>query len=414
MTGKDVYDNKIRYVREATWIPGTQMLADYGKVKYMDRTNPKKPCISYRGIRLAVPSLFQQIRPLLNGLTLSYWKAQQAIAIAISNGIAVDVGALKNISIGKDKSWDVTKVLAYYRQQAILLHKKNNPMNFASGGGSSPVTPLVTRMYENIAAQFDIMNRFMATIESISGISLVSTGETPEPRVAKFNMQVALQGTNQIIGSIIRAATELQSDVSTGVVYMIRSYCKSNKSIADNYESVVGAAKMKTLMLAEKTNVQYGIKIEARDITEMKAFVDGILQASMQATYSGGSSAGLLDPSEVILVKDMMEQNQNIRMISLTLGYMLRKKGKERERAELQRIELQGQQTVKAEQEKQKNVVEERMFELAKMKKEFEKDFMVKWGYTPDEAMRRAMEAGGSQPPQQAQPPMPQPAPQEV
>lgn len=391
---EEAYDNKIRYVRECTWIVGTQHLCDYGKVQYMVRNNPKKPRISYRGVRLGVPALFQQIRPLLNGLTLAYWKAQQAIAIAVSNGFAVDVGALKNIAIGKDKSWDVTKVLAYYRQQSILLHKRNNPMNFAGGGGMSPVTPLVTRMHENIIAQFDIMNRFMAMIESISGINLVSTGETPDPRIGKFNMQIAMQGTNQIIGSIIRSATELQEDVSVNITYRIRSLARANKAIADSYANVIGKQKMQTILMAEKSNVEYGINIQARDVSEMKMFIEGILTASMQASAQG--AAGMLDPSEVILVRDMLEQNQNMRMISLTLGYMLRKKGKEKELQQMQMIELQGNQTMKAEQAKQASVEGERMFELAKMSKEFEYDYMLKYGRRPDQSLT-------GQPQQQAQ-----------
>ena len=386
--GLEVFDNKIRYVREASWIPGTNYFTDFGKVKYMVRNNPKKPTLSYKGVRLGVPALFQQIRPLLNGLTTSYWKAQQAIGIAISNGIAVDVGALKNIAIGKDKSWDVTRVLQYYRQQSILLHKKSNPMNLGSGGGGSPVTPLVLNMENNIIAQFEIMNRFMNLIESISGINLVSTGDTPAPRTGKFNMQVALQGTNQVIGSIIRASTELQADVSTNVIYRIRSLARTNKSIEEAYIEVIGSTKMKTILMAEKSNVQYGISIEARDISEMKLFIEEVLQASIK---SSGEGAGLLDVAEVILIRDMLEQRQNMRMISLTLGYMLRKKGKEREMQKMQAIQVQGQENQKLIALQEKGKQEERVFEMGKIQKEFESDFMVKWGYTPAEAMKRAM-----------------------
>jgi hypothetical protein len=344
----------------------------------------------------------------LNGLNLAWWKTQQAISIAISNGIAVDVGALKNISIGKDKSWDVTRVLQYYRQQAILLHKKSNPMNLGGGGSGSPVTTLQTRMEDNIMAQFNTMDKFMIMIEAISGINLVSTGSTPEPRTGKFNMQVALQGTNQVIGSIIRASTELQADVSTNVMYRIRSLTRINKSIRDSYTEVIGKSKMQTIMMAEKSNVAYGISIEARDISEMKLFIEEVLQASIKASSSDGG--GLLDASEVILIRDMMEQRQNMRMISLTLGYMLRKKGKERELQQMKNIELQGQQNQKLEQEKEKSKQNERAFEMVKIQKEFEGDFMVKWGYTPEEAMKRAM---ATMPGQQQQGQQEQPQPKE-
>jgi hypothetical protein len=419
--GLEVYDNKIRYVREATWIVGTNYFTDFGKVQYQVRNNPKKPVLSYKGIRLGVPALFQQIRPFLNGLNLAWWKTQQAISIAISNGIAVDVGALKNIAIGKDKSWDVTRVLQYYRQQAILLHKKSNPMNLGSGGGGSPVTQLTTRMHENIAAQFDIMDRFMASIEAISGINLVSTGSSPEPRTGKFNMQVALQGSNQIIGSIIRATTELQADISTNVVYRIRSLSRTNKSIQKSYAEVIGETKMHTVMEAEKSNVQYGISIEARDISEMKSFIEEVLSASIKGSASG--DGGLLDVSEVILIRDMMEQRQNMRMISLTLGFMLRKKGKERELNKMQAIQLQGQENQKLVQLQQKGKQEDQVFEMATIQKKFESDYMVKWGVTPQEAMRRAMatppgqpipgQQEQQQPPQQGQPAAAPPAMQE-
>lgn len=413
--GLDVFDNKIRYVREATWIVGSQYLADTGRVKYMVRNNPKKPQLSYKGIRLGVPALFHQIRPLLDGLSLAWWKTQEAMSIAISNGIAVDVGALKNISIGKDKSWDVTRVLQYYRQQAILLHKKANPMNFGSGGGGSPVQPLVTRMQENVIAQFGVMDKFMNLIESISGVNLVSTGSTPEPRTGKFNMQVALQGTNQIMGSIIRATTELQSDISSNVMYRIRSLCRNNKSIRDSYAVVIGKTKMQTVMMAEKSNVEYGVKIEVRDVAEMQGFIEEVLAASLKATSTDG---GLLDASEVILIRDMMAQRQNMRMVSLTLGYMLRKKGREREMQKMKAIETQNAGLKEMKQMESQDKEKERMFELVKIREEFKKDFTVKWGVPPDKAAQMAFQATGAiqgqqQPPQVDTPP-PTPVQQQV
>ena len=323
--GLDVFDRPIRYVREATWIAGTQFMTDYGKMKFIPRPNAKKPRISYRGVRLGVPALIHQIKPLLNGLTMAWWKTQEAIGIAIANGIAVDVGALKNVSIGKDKSWDVLQIMEYYRQRAVLLHKKSNPMNFGQGGGASPVTPLITNMERNILAQFDMMDKFMNMIESISGINLVSTGSSPEPRTGKFNMQVALQGTGQIISSVIRATTELQADVGVNVLSRIRGMVKAIPKIRDSYAGVIGEAQMKSMLLAEKSNVEYGISIDARDNSSMRAFVEEVLAASMKATPGEGT---LLDLPEVILVRDMMDQKQNMRLISLTLGYILRKKGK--------------------------------------------------------------------------------------
>lgn len=393
--GLEVYDNRVRYVREGTWVVGTDLLCNHGKVKNMVRNNPKKPRISYRGIRLGMPALFQQIRPFLDGLTLSWWKTQQAISISISNGIAVDIGALKNISIGKDKSWDATQVLQYYRQQGIFLYKRNNPMGFNTGGGS-PIQALKTDMENNIKAQFEMMNQYMMIIEQISGISLLAQ-TTPEPRVGKFNMQVAMQGTNQIINSVIRAATELQADLGINLMCKIRSLCKNNKPIRESYESVIGKAKMKVIMDAEKTNVEYGLKVEARDITDMRMFIEEILLASAKGNMTG-EVPGLLDPSEILMVRDMLEQRQNIRFITLTLGYMLQRKGKEAQAQKERLIELQGEQTRKAAVEQARTEQGKQQFEMDKITKQFEADYMLKYDKHPAELMQRAMQAG--QPPQ--------------
>lgn len=403
--GLEVYDNRVRYVREGTWVVGTDLLCNIGKVKNMVRDNPKKPRISYRGIRLGMPALFQQIRPFLDGLTLAWWKTQQAIGISISNGIAVDVGALKNISIGKDKSWDATEVLQYYRQQSIFLYKRNNPMGFNTGGGS-PITPLKTQMEDNIKAQFEVMNQFMMTIEQISGISLLAQ-TTPEPRVGKFNMQVAMQGTNQIVNSVIRAGTELQADVGVNLMCKIRSLCKNNKPIAEAYESVIGKAKMKVIMDAEKSNVQYGLKVEARDISDMRVFIEEILAASIKGNMTG-ENAGLLDPSEVLLVRDMLEQRQNIRFITLTLGYMLKRKGKAAQAQKERLIELQGEQTRKAAVEQARTEREKQQFEMAKITKQFEADYMLKFDKHPQELMNRAMQDAQGGQAAQGVPPVPE------
>jgi len=403
-------NSHIRYVREATWIVGTNYLTDYGKVKYIPRMNPKKPRISYRGIRLLAPSLFMQIRPLLDGLQNAWLKTQQAIAIAVSNGLAVDVGAIKNISIGKDKSWDALEVLKFYRQQSILLYSKRNTMNIQSlsSGGAVPITPLITKMEDNIKAQFGIMDKFMEQIESFTGLNMVSTGETPEKGLGKFNMQVALQGSNQIINSLARAITDLKADVSENVVCRLRSLIKSNPDIQASYESVIGKHRMKSILMAEKNNVEYGIKIEARDITEMKAFIDAILQTSLKPSPG---AAGQLDVSDALIIKDMVEQKQNIRRIALYVGYMLRKKNMIAQQQQLEAIQTQNKGLQQLEQMKEQGKAKDRAFEMAKIQKEFENQYMLEHGINPSAAMNTAKAVQPPPQPQQQQPQVPEQVP---
>ena len=77
-------------------------------------------------------------------------------------------------------------------------------------------------------------------------------------------------------------------------------------------------------------------------------------------------------------------------MIAFTLGYMLRKKGKERELSKLRHIQAQGEQLKGVEQVKEQNKQNERLFELYKIKKQFEYDYYLQHNKYPSALMNEA------------------------
>ncbi len=254
-------DEKIRYVRKCSWIVGTDYVYDWGKCEYISRDKFKKPRLSYRGIMLSTTPIIVQIKPFLKGFQLAWIKAQHAISQAIGQGFAVDIGAITQIAIGKDKSYDPMEVLRFYKQSSFLVYKKSQSLSGFGRSVAPPVVPLNNSSHENIRSQFESMSNYLQLIETTSGISSISTGGQADPDVAKFNMQVSLQGTNEIINNIIRAVTDLQEDISTNVCYRIRELCRVNKFIADSYSEVIGETRMKAVIDAEKNNVDSGITI---------------------------------------------------------------------------------------------------------------------------------------------------------
>jgi len=369
-----------RYKREVYWIPQTKHVWGYGKSEYIPRDKFNKPRLSIRGIRLMSTPILEQIMPFIKGLNLAWVKAQHFISLAVSNGLAVDIGALKNISIGKDKSFDPMEVLNFYRQSSFLLYKRHVSMTGMNRYNSPPVIPIQNAMYDNIKSQFEAMNIYMQKIEDVSGISMVATGKSADPNVAKFNMQVSLQGTNEIINGIARAQTDIQEDVSVNVCYRVRSYCRVNKFIADSYSEVIGKRRMKAVIDAEKNHVEYGITIEASDISEEKR---NILTMIERAITPQGEQGVMLDASEAVIVMDMVHQRQNLRRIGLVLGYLLKKKERELERKKKEFIKLQGQQNKELEQVKAQAEKEKHKYELEKIGAEFWAEFTVKHGTPP-------------------------------
>lgn len=403
---EELRDDQIRYVRKCSWVVGTDFVFDWGKSEYIPRDKFKVPRLSYRGVMLNTAPIIPQIKPFLKGFQLSWIKAQHAISQAIGNGFAVDIGAIKEISIGKDKSWDSMELLEFYKQSSFLLYKQKNSLSGFGRSAGPPVIPLNNSSYENIKIQFDSMAKYLSLIESTSGISGISTGEQADPNVAKFNMQISLQGTNEIINNIVRAVTDIQEDVSVNICYKIRTYCHMNKFIADSYAEVVGEQRMKAVLDAEKNHVEYGISISATDITEKKRNIMEMLKV-----FSTPSADGTTHLPEAMQILDMIETGQNIRRIGILLGYMMKKKADEDHQKALDRSKAQSEGLAQIEQQKQKAALQAQDFEFEKIKREFRKEFIIKWGKTPEtmlgnEGMDTAQQAPS---PEMAQPEIQQP-----
>lgn len=371
-----------RTVRTGKWIVGTDHLFDIGEKEYIPRDEFNVPRLSYRAIKLNTTPIIEQIKPFLDSFNLAWIKLQDSIAKAVGNGFAVDVGTLHGISIGKDKSFEELDVLNYYRQSSFLLYQKTKTgLAGIQKQSAPPVIPLQNNTYDNIRAQFESMNFFMQKIEDVTGLSMTSMGKTADPNVAKYNMQISVQGTNEIISNIARCKTNIQEDLSVNLLYRIRSLCRVNDFIRESYEDVVGKQRMKVFVEAEHNNVRYGISIEATDITEEKQTLMAYIASVLKQPGSG--EVGKLDISDAIMIQDMVMQGQNFRRIAMILGYKMRKKEQEARVFQQENIKLQGQQLQQPELIKQAAQKEQQAFELEKMDKQFGYDYMVKWGVPP-------------------------------
>jgi hypothetical protein len=388
-------EHELRVVRQGKWIVGTQHLFDIGIKQYIPRDEFNKPRLSYRAIKINTIPIIEQIKPFLDSFNLAWIKLQDFIAKAIGNGFAIDVGSLKDIAVGKDKSFDPMEVLNFYRQSTFLLYKRAKPgLSGMTKQSAPPVIPITNNTYDNIRAQFESMNFFMQKIEDVTGLSMVALGKSADPNVAKFNMQVSVQGTNEIINNIARCKTDLQEDVSVNVCYRIRSLCRVNESIRKVYEEVVGVQRMKCVLDAEKNHVKYGIRIEATDITEEKQNLMAMLSAAIK--QPGSPEMGKLDMSDALIIQDMIMQGQNFRRIGLILGYTMRKKEQQARMIQQQNIQLQGEQIKVPEMIKYQAQQETQQFEWQKMDKQFQYDYMIKWGVPPGALPPEQMQQGNS------------------
>lgn len=380
--GEKLKSYQRRYVRQAEWIIGTEYILEYGKKEYIPRDKFSEPRISYRAVALSTIPIVDQIKPFINGFQRAWIKAQQAIALAVGDGLAIDIGSLKDVSIGKDKSFNPMDVLSFYRQSTFLFYRRDKVgIDGRNRFNQPPVTPISNSTTRNIESQFMAMDKYLAKVEQVTGISMVSTGQAADPNVAKFNMQISLQGTNEIINSLARAQTDLQEDISVNICYRIRTYCRLNEFIRKSYENVIGKSRMKSIMMAENNQVEYGISIQASDISEEKRNIWAMIMNAISPTGSGDDAK--LDVGEGIIIMDMVHQQQNLRRIGFIVGYKMRKKAQEAHLRKLDAVKAQNEglkEMKKIELQKEK---ERQDFELQKIEKQFYYDYILSYGNPP-------------------------------
>ena len=333
---------------QCTWVVGSDIAFDYGRVHIAPRPQPSKPRLTFHVEQLMQPSYIEQLKPILDNIQIIWLKWQNSLAKMIERGYAINMQMLMNISDG-EKKWKLGDVIKMWKQTGVMPFMQSVSGGY-QGGDVTPVREIAgglgSRLEETIAA-FEYEFRL---IEDIVGFNPASLGATPETGAAVRNVQAAMQSTNNVVKPLMKAVMEIKAGVAESLMSRLQIAIRANDYIRKSYSGIVSKTYIKIMQLAEKDQVKYGLSMKPRPDANFRAQLSEYVKAAIQSGRDG--KAGLEMP-EAMLIEEQLYRGGNITEIRQQISYMLNKNKGRIEQQQRENIDRQNEGLASIEREKQ-------------------------------------------------------------
>jgi hypothetical protein len=391
---------KMRKLRKAKWVIGTECVFDAGPVEMTDRPNKSTVMHNYRLFVLKDSPIVEQLMPIADDMELAWLKYQSGRAIAVQTGYSVDVGMMNNIDGGKITFAEVLKL---WRKTAVMLHQQSLTGDY-HGGSTSPVQVIPSIMGDIINEWIMTWDSALKRIEDLTGLNLIVLGNTVNPNAPVGTTQMSANSAIHVLKPIIDTIARMKTTMAETTMRRLQLACKARKNIIDNYEPVVGEADLQLLVIAEKDAVQYGLMFNDRPSQEAKQNIINGAQVSLNNRRDGKPGINL---SQYMYIASEVESGADLKEMRAMIDYMEAKSVKEEQAKQEANIKQQNDalaqiQKDKIDGEKFTNKLKSDT-ELTAIKTQGEIDFQLKMMELYPELFRQQasmMVNGGGQPAQ--------------
>jgi len=333
---------------QCTWVIGSDIAFDCGRVHIAPRPQPSKPRLTFHVEQLMQPSYIRQLKPILDNIQIIWLRWQNSLAKMIERGYAINVQMLMNISDG-EKKWKLGDVIKMWKQTGVMPFMQSVSGGY-QGGDVTPVREIAgglgSRLEETIAA-FEYEFRL---IEDIVGFNPASLGSTPETGAAVRNVQAAMQSTNNVVKPLMKAVMEVKAGVAESLMSRLQIAIRANEYIRKSYSGVVSKTDIKIMQLAEKDQVKYGLSMKPRPDANFRAQLSEYVKAAVQSGRDGGVG---LEMPEAMLIEEQLYRGINVTEIRQQISYMLSKNKEQAQQEKMAAIDRQNQGLQAVEQQKQ-------------------------------------------------------------
>lgn len=315
----------VRKPRQCTWVVGTNHVFDYGLVSMAPRPEKSVPRLPFHVESLHGPSLIERAIPIMDQISLLWYRYQNSVAKMIESGFAVDMGMIMNLSDGHGKKYPVDQILKMWKQTGILPFMPSRYGNY-QGGAVNPVHQLpsdfLSRL-EGITAAFEFQFRMF---EQTTGINPITLGQTPSPDAPVATTEAAMQATSTIIKPIATALFELKQNIGECLVSRIQTGIRVSATVREAYGGVIGGNDIKALQMAEKSNVRYGMSMKAKPDQLFKQKLVKYIEIALASGRDGKAGIELTDS---MLLEEKLWRGAEISDIRNELTWLIERRKQE-------------------------------------------------------------------------------------
>lgn len=373
---QEVVNTNIRYVYSASWVIGSNLVYDYGKMKNQARKSKKKPMLPffcYRGIttnqNVVFGSLIESVIPHLDALQLAWLKLQDGMAKAFPDGMAINLRLLNGLNMAGQKISDA-KAVEMFKKTLVFPYMDVTPGQSYRGGDVLPLHKIPGGVGAILQEAIQVMQMNLQMIERITGISPNVLGSMSTGQQTATETQASVRGSMAVLQPYLNGIFNMKEKLAMGTVRMAPIYFRNIKGLAKQYYSIIGSQDAEFIKQVDKVGIEYGLSLEARPSVEDRQELIQYIQVAIQPGRNGEAQ---LDVAQGMKLIGRIKSGSNIKQLWMEAEMMIKKEQRRKLMERNQAIQLQGQQNMQLKQaEMQGRAQEEQKKVLGDMAKQYQ------------------------------------------
>lgn len=335
-----------RVLRECKWIPGSDIVFDWGIVHM-----PGKPALRLKVEKIPGKSIVEQLIPIADEFMKAWLRHQDTMAKMFEEGKAINIGMLMNITDGKGKKIGWESLIEMYKKERILPYLLSLTGQY-QGGDVSPIKNIPGGFGERLVETINHLNWCFQMIEQLTGINLVALGATPKPEIKVATTKWALQGTADALKSLITGTLELKENMAYALMRRIQVGLKNSEDIRKAYAGIVGTRELEALSTAEKDMVEYGMSLHYRPDAQYKERLMKFIEVALQP---GRDGVPQLDIDDAMYFDEALSRGADPIEIRQQITYKIKQRRLQNVKEKMAYIDRQNQGLANINQQKAQN-----------------------------------------------------------
>lgn len=353
---QEIIDTNRRFTYQASWVVGTEVVYDYGKMLNQPKDSngrPRLPFVAFRGeptnINVAFGSIIENIIPFLDQIQLAWLRLQDVMAKAINDGLALNLRLLNGLNMGGDKI-TAAKAFEMLKKTSIIPYLDvSAPGQNYKGGAVNPVTRIQGGVGTRLQEEINLIQLNLSLIERFTGISPAALGASPTSGESATATQLSMQGTKAVLQPYINGIFDVKRRLAEYATMVIPILLRNQKGMKKVYSRIIGEKDVEFLAnQVNKLGIEFGLYTEARPTHEDKQSLIEYINIAMQPRKDGASA---IDFAQGMKLRQQVNSGANIKNIWMAADFLTKKEQKRQQQIKDHNIQLQGQQNMMLKQE---------------------------------------------------------------
>lgn len=334
--GKVIVQNKVEYVYECKWIPGTNIVFDYGKAKYIPRKNQlgvMEVRLPYHVYKSGTASIVDRCIPYVDDIAIATYKIRNSIAsVPPAPRMVIDKAVLENLVLGGKKFTPKEAMNLFEQKGTLFIQSLSDHGDQVTGSTNRPIDFLPSGISEDLVSFRGEIDNGINMIRNVTGVNELVDGSTPPNRTAVGVAQMANGATNNTLKPLFKGYEILYQRVTTNWILrwqlLVKSQGYKGQVMAIGEENAKVIELSKDFCLSE-----IGIFIKPAMTSIEKAELLEQIAQMRNINMTNGGSGGIAPDAYLMLRQAVMSGNIPMaqKLFAEAIDYQ-RRKDQEREK----------------------------------------------------------------------------------